>query len=102
VENANKLRIAGGIWISCLQAEELSHVAAATGPVTSKSLTQTALASALLPLAGRSAGESSIWKRPVIALVGDGSANYSITGLWTAAQFKLPCTFVIAMASMKR
>jgi benzoylformate decarboxylase len=34
-------------------------------------------------------------KRPVIALVGDGSANYSITGLWTAAQQKVPCTFVI-------
>jgi benzoylformate decarboxylase len=33
--------------------------------------------------------------RPVIALVGDGSANYSITGLWTAAQQKVPCTFVI-------
>jgi benzoylformate decarboxylase len=31
----------------------------------------------------------------VIALLGDGLANYSITGLWTAAQFKLPCTFVI-------
>jgi len=34
-------------------------------------------------------------KRPVIALVGDGSANYSITGLWTAAQQNVPCTFVI-------
>jgi benzoylformate decarboxylase len=34
-------------------------------------------------------------ERPVIALVGDGSANYSITGLWTAAQLDLPCTFVI-------
>lgn len=34
-------------------------------------------------------------KRPVVALVGDGSANYSITGLWTAAQHNLPCTFVI-------
>jgi benzoylformate decarboxylase len=33
--------------------------------------------------------------RPIIALVGDGSANYSITGLWTAAQLNLPCTFVI-------
>ncbi len=31
----------------------------------------------------------------VIALVGDGSANYSITGLWTAAQQNVPCTFVI-------
>jgi benzoylformate decarboxylase len=34
-------------------------------------------------------------KRPVVALVGDGSANYSITALWTAAQQKVPCTFVI-------
>jgi benzoylformate decarboxylase len=34
-------------------------------------------------------------KRPVVALIGDGSANYSITGLWTAAQHNLPCTFVI-------
>jgi benzoylformate decarboxylase len=34
-------------------------------------------------------------KRPIVALVGDGSANYSITGLWTAAQQKVPCTFVI-------
>jgi benzoylformate decarboxylase len=34
-------------------------------------------------------------RRPVIALVGDGSANYSITGLWTAAQQNVPCTFVI-------
>jgi benzoylformate decarboxylase len=34
-------------------------------------------------------------KRPVIALVGDGSANYTIAGLWTAAQQNVPCTFVI-------
>lgn len=34
--------------------------------------------------------------RPVVALVGDGSANYSITGLWTAAQLKLPCTCVMS------
>jgi benzoylformate decarboxylase len=31
----------------------------------------------------------------VIALVGDCSANYSITGLWTAAQQNVPCTFVM-------
>lgn len=31
----------------------------------------------------------------VIALVGDGSAMYSIQALWSAAQFKLPMTFVI-------
>ena len=31
----------------------------------------------------------------MVALIGDGSANYSITGLWSASRLKLPCTFVI-------
>jgi benzoylformate decarboxylase len=31
----------------------------------------------------------------VIALLGDGSSLYSIQGLWTAAQLKLPITFII-------
>lgn len=31
----------------------------------------------------------------VIALVGDGSAMYSIQALWSAAQFELPMTFII-------
>jgi benzoylformate decarboxylase len=31
----------------------------------------------------------------VIAIVGDGSSMYAIQGLWTAAQRKLPITFVI-------
>ena len=31
----------------------------------------------------------------VIAIIGDGSANYSITALWTAAQYKLPIIFII-------
>jgi len=34
--------------------------------------------------------------RPVVAIVGDGSAMYGIQGLWTAAHFKLPITYVIA------
>lgn len=33
--------------------------------------------------------------RKIIALLGDGSAMYSIQGLWTAAQLRLPITFVI-------
>lgn len=33
--------------------------------------------------------------RPVVAVIGDGSANYGITGLWTAAQRHVPVTFVI-------
>ena len=35
-------------------------------------------------------------ERPVVALIGDGSAMYSIQALWTAAKMKLPITFVIA------
>jgi benzoylformate decarboxylase len=34
--------------------------------------------------------------RPVMAMVGDGSAMYSIQALWTAAHLKLPLTYVIA------
>jgi len=33
--------------------------------------------------------------RPVLALLGEGSAMYGIQGLWTAAHYRLPVTFVI-------
>jgi benzoylformate decarboxylase len=33
--------------------------------------------------------------RPVVAVIGDGSAMYGIQGLWTAAQYDLPVTYVI-------
>jgi benzoylformate decarboxylase len=32
---------------------------------------------------------------PVIGVIGDGSANYAITGLWSAAHYRVPATFVI-------
>jgi len=34
-------------------------------------------------------------ERPVVAIVGDGSAMYTIQALWTAAHLKLPVTYVI-------
>ncbi len=34
-------------------------------------------------------------QRPVLALIGDGSALYGIQGLWTAAHYGVPVTFVI-------
>lgn len=34
-------------------------------------------------------------ERPVVGVIGDGSANYGITGLWTAAQHGLPVTYVL-------
>ncbi len=34
--------------------------------------------------------------RPIVAIIGDGSAMYSIQGLWTAAHLKRPITYVIA------
>jgi benzoylformate decarboxylase len=33
--------------------------------------------------------------RPVVCVVGDGSANYGITALWTAAQHRVPLTVVL-------
>src|SRR5262249_48684664 len=33
--------------------------------------------------------------RPVCALIGDGSAMYSVQALWTAAHYRLPVTYVI-------
>lgn len=33
--------------------------------------------------------------RRVIGVIGDGSANFSITGLWTAAQHQIPVVFII-------
>lgn len=33
--------------------------------------------------------------RPVTGVIGDGSANYGISGLWTAAQHRLPVTFLL-------
>ncbi|MCG8691728.1 MAG: thiamine pyrophosphate-dependent enzyme [Minwuiales bacterium] len=35
-------------------------------------------------------------ERPVVSVVGDGSAMYSIQALWTAAHLDLPITYVIA------
>jgi benzoylformate decarboxylase len=35
-------------------------------------------------------------ERPVVAIIGDGSAMYSIQALWTAAHLNLPIKFVIA------
>lgn len=34
-------------------------------------------------------------ERPVVAVLGDGSANYGITALWTAARYRVPVTFVV-------
>jgi benzoylformate decarboxylase len=33
--------------------------------------------------------------RPVVCVLGEGSAQYAITGFWTAAAYKVPVTFLI-------
>ena len=33
--------------------------------------------------------------RDRIGVIGDGSANYGITALWTAAQYQIPVVFII-------
>lgn len=35
-------------------------------------------------------------ERPIIAIIGDGSAMYSIQALWTVANMRLPITYIIA------
>jgi len=48
-------------------------------------------ASVGVALAERDSGRN----RPVLALIGDGSFQYSIQAIWTAAQHKLPILFVV-------
>ncbi|APR74745.1 Benzoylformate decarboxylase [Minicystis rosea] len=33
--------------------------------------------------------------RPVVSILGDGSAQYTIQGLWTAARYRVPVTFIV-------
>jgi benzoylformate decarboxylase len=33
--------------------------------------------------------------RPVVCVLGEGSAQYAITGLWTAAAYEVPVTFLV-------
>ncbi|HEY2839616.1 MAG TPA: thiamine pyrophosphate-binding protein [Pirellulales bacterium] len=45
---------------------------------------------------GCAIGVKLAWpQRPVLALLGEGAAMYGIQGLWTAARYQLPVTFVI-------
>ncbi|OBU13394.1 benzoylformate decarboxylase [Morganella psychrotolerans] len=48
-------------------------------------------ASAGIALGERDSGRN----RPVVAIIGDGSMQYSVQGLWTAAQHQLPVLFII-------
>ena len=47
-------------------------------------------------MAGAVGVQLALPDRPVVAIVGDGSAMYSIQALWTAANARLPITYVIA------
>ena len=47
-------------------------------------------------MAGAVGVQLALPDRPVVAVVGDGSAMYSIQALWTAANARLPITYVIA------
>lgn len=45
---------------------------------------------------GCSIGVKLAWPdRPVLAVLGEGASMYGIQGLWTAARYKIPVTFVI-------
>jgi benzoylformate decarboxylase len=45
---------------------------------------------------GCSIGVKLAWpERPVLAILGEGASLYGIQGLWTAAKYRIPVTFVI-------
>ncbi len=45
---------------------------------------------------GCAIGVKLAWpERPVLALLGEGSAMYGIQGLWSAAKYRVPVTFVV-------
>lgn len=45
---------------------------------------------------GLSIGVKLAWpQRPVLAILGEGAAMYGIQGLWTAARYRIPVTFVV-------
>lgn len=45
---------------------------------------------------GCAIGVKLAWpQRPVLAILGDGASLYGIQGLWTAARYRIPVTFVI-------
>ncbi|MGC4002767.1 MAG: thiamine pyrophosphate-dependent enzyme [Pirellulales bacterium] len=45
---------------------------------------------------GCAIGVKLAWpERPVLGLIGDGAALYGIQGLWTAAKYRIPVTFVV-------
>jgi benzoylformate decarboxylase len=45
---------------------------------------------------GCAIGVKLAWpQRPVLALIGEGAAMYGIQGLWTAARYRIPVTFVV-------
>ena len=52
---------------------------------------------------GCAIGVKLAWpERPVLALLGDGAAMYGIQGLWSAAHYNVPVTFVICNNSQYR
>ena len=49
----------------------------------------------LRPRRRRSACSSPSPSRPVVCVLGEGSAQYAITGFWTAAAYEVPVTFLV-------
>lgn len=70
----------------------LNKLYPANDPASFYGLTSGGLGFGMAGAIGVSLGQPS---RPVVATIGDGSALYSIQSMWTAANLKLPITYVI-------
>lgn len=90
-----------------LAPENVTYVKEATAPTTKKAFWSriqiTQPSSFFFPSAGglgfglpAAVGvQLALPARRVVAIIGDGSANYGITALWSAAQYKVPVIFII-------
>ncbi|MCL7942942.1 benzoylformate decarboxylase [Marinobacter sp. ATCH36] len=90
-----------------LAPENVTYVKEATAPATKKAfwsqIQMTQPSSYFFPSAGglgfglpAAVGvQLALPDRRVVAIIGDGSANYGITALWSAAQCQVPVIFII-------
>jgi benzoylformate decarboxylase len=83
------------LWVTEAPSHELpigSHIRAGA-PFSHMSAAGGGLGFALPAAAG---AQLAAPDRPVVALIGDGSMQYAITALWTAAVYDIPLTIVVA------
>ena len=76
--------------------------ASSSAAMTRRAISACAAAASAGGCLRRSASSSRSPDRPVVGLIGDGSAMYTCQGLWTAARYRIDAVFVILNNSSYR